>query len=43
VIAVSFDIPASLANVPPGFVYGYWIGIGLAIGAGIGWWRSGRL
>ena len=35
-------IPLSLFSVQPGFVFGYWIGIGVAIGAGIGWWRAGR-
>jgi hypothetical protein len=28
--------------VQPGFVFGYWVGIGMAVGAGIGWWWAGR-
>ena len=32
----------SFPFVQPGFVFGYLIGIGMAIGAGIGWWRAGR-
>jgi hypothetical protein len=42
VIAVSDGLPFSFLSVPPGFVFGYWIGIGMAIGAGIGWWHAGR-
>ena len=42
VIVVSSP-PFSFLSVPPGFVFGYWIGIGMAIGAGIGWWRAGRV
>jgi hypothetical protein len=42
VIAVSDGLPFSFLSVPPGFVFGYWIGIGIAIGAGIGWWHAGR-
>jgi hypothetical protein len=35
-------IPLSVLSVQPGFVFGYLIGIGMAIGAGIGWWLAGR-
>ncbi len=41
-IVVSDNFPLSFFPVQPGFVFGYWVGIGLAVGAGIGWWRSGR-
>ncbi len=41
-IVVNDSFPFSFLSVPPGFVFGYWIGIGMAIGAGIGWWRAGR-
>lgn len=34
--------PITFLNIQPGFVFGYWIGIGMAVGAGIGWWRAGR-
>jgi hypothetical protein len=39
---VSGVLPLSLVHLQPGFVFGYWIGIGMAIGAGIGWWWAGR-
>ena len=35
-------VPLSLLPVQPGFVFGWWVGIGMAIGAGIGWWCTGR-
>ncbi len=34
--------PLSFSAVQPGFVFGYWVGIGMAVGAGIGWWWAGR-
>jgi hypothetical protein len=42
VVVASDSFPLSLFAVQPGFLYGYWIGIGVAVGAGIGWWRAGR-
>jgi len=42
VIVVSGGLPFSVLSVPLGFVFGYGIGIGMVIGAGIGWWRAGR-
>jgi hypothetical protein len=42
-IAVASDgFPLNVFQVQPGFVYGYWVGIGMAVGAGIGWWCAGR-
>lgn len=42
-IVVNENFPFSFFSVQPGFVFGYWIGLGMAIGAGIGWWRAGRV
>lgn len=41
-IVLNESFPFNFLSVQPGFVFGYWIGIGMAIGAGIGWWRAGR-
>jgi hypothetical protein len=35
-------LPLGLFSLQPGFVFGYWVGIGMAIGAGVGWWWAGR-
>ena len=42
-LVVNVNFPFSFLGVQPGFVFGYWVGLGLAIGAGIGWWRAGRI
>jgi hypothetical protein len=41
-IVTNENLPFSFFSVPLGYVFGYWIGFGIAIGAGIGWWHAGR-
>jgi hypothetical protein len=42
-LVIGGGFPFSFTSVPPGFVFGYAIGIGMAVGAGIGWWLAGRV